>query len=65
MDVAGLFRDGQSHRMNYCTRYPVAHRVRDYLEPTLNISHLLRFQQTTTYILLINCVSTQCRWYMT
>ena len=29
--------------MNYCTRYPVAKSVRDYLIYTLNILHLPRF----------------------
>ena len=45
--------------MNYCTPYPVATGVRDYLCGTLNILHLSRFWQTTTYIPLVSCAFTR------
>jgi hypothetical protein len=40
--------------MNYCTPYPVAEGVRDYLGQTLNILHLRRFWQATGYIPLFD-----------
>ncbi|HEX2908833.1 MAG TPA: hypothetical protein VHO69_18320 [Phototrophicaceae bacterium] len=48
--------------MNYCTPYPIAKSVWDYLDGTLNILHFPRFWEATSYIPLLRSLPVRCRW---